>query len=141
VGKVVVSACARRAPTPMARDLRSAPWRSGGYPADAQQVARRIAVHAGLEVAAVVPVRRIPKTTAARCSPPARGGYLGDSMMQISPPLRALAGQQGVRLDGGSAIEAQLQQICDSALEGRRFGPHDSLFDIGRELTQADGHP
>ncbi|HKC17970.1 MAG TPA: non-ribosomal peptide synthetase [Steroidobacteraceae bacterium] len=98
----------------------------------AQQVARRIAVHAGLEVAAVVPVRRIPKTTSGKVQRHLlEEEYLGGLNDADLASLRALAGQQGVRLDGGSAIEAQLQQICDSALEGRRFGPHDSLFDIG----------
>ncbi len=98
----------------------------------AQQVARRIAVHAGLEVAAVVPVRRIPKTTSGKVQRHLlEEEYLGGLNDADLASLRALADQQGLRLDGGSAIEAQLQQICDSALEGRRLGPHDSLFDIG----------
>ncbi|HLQ13681.1 MAG TPA: AMP-binding protein [Steroidobacteraceae bacterium] len=98
----------------------------------AQQVARRIAVHAGLEVTAVVPVRRIPKTTSGKVQRHLlEEEYLGGLNDADLAALRALAGQQGLRLDGGSAIEAQLQQICDSALEGRRLGPHDSLFDIG----------
>src|SRR5258706_133292 len=98
----------------------------------AQQVARRIAVHAGLEVGAVVPVRRIPKTTSGKVQRHLlEEEYLGGLNDADLASLRALAAQQGLRLDGGSAIEAQLQQICDSALDGRRLGPNDSLFDIG----------
>jgi acyl-CoA synthetase (AMP-forming)/AMP-acid ligase II len=98
----------------------------------AQQVARRIAVHAGLDVTAVVPVRRIPKTTSGKVQRHLlEEEYLGGLNDADLAALRALAGQQGLRLDGGSGIEAQLQQICDSALEGRRLGPNDSLFDIG----------
>ncbi|HEX9474569.1 MAG TPA: non-ribosomal peptide synthetase [Steroidobacteraceae bacterium] len=98
----------------------------------AQQVARRIAVHAGLEVSAVVPVRRVPKTTSGKVQRHLlEEEYLGGLNDADLASLRALAAQQGLRLDGGSAIEAQLQQICDSALEGRRLGPNDSLFDIG----------
>ena len=98
----------------------------------AQQVARRIAVHAALEVSAVVPVRRIPKTTSGKVQRHLlEEEYLGGLNDADLAALRALAARQGLRLDGGSAIEAQLQQICDRALEGRRLGPNDSLFDIG----------
>jgi acyl-CoA synthetase (AMP-forming)/AMP-acid ligase II/aryl carrier-like protein len=98
----------------------------------AQRVARRIAVHAGLEVTAVVPVRRIPKTTSGKAQRHLlEEEYLGGLNDAELAALRALAARQGLRLDGGSAIEAQLQQICDSALEGRPLGPNDSLFDIG----------
>jgi len=95
-------------------------------------VARRIAVHAGLEVSAVVPVRRVPKTTSGKVQRHLlEEEYLGGLNDADLASLRTLAAQEGLRLDGGSAIEAQLQQICDSALEGRRLGPNDSLFDIG----------
>ena len=98
----------------------------------AQQVARRIGEHAGLEVDAVVPVRRIPKTTSGKVQRHLlEEEYLGGTYDAELAELRALAAQRGVPLDGSSNVAAQLQAICDAALAGRRVGPNDSLFDVG----------
>ncbi len=98
----------------------------------AQRVARRIGEHAGLEVSAVVPVRRIPKTTSGKVQRHLlEEEYLAGANDADLAALRALATQAGVALDGSSGVEAELQSICDRALEGRRIGPNDSLFDVG----------
>ena len=98
----------------------------------AQRVARRIGEHAGLEVTAVVPVRRIPKTTSGKVQRHLlEEEYLGGTYDTELAQLRELAAQAGVPLDGSSSIAAQLQAICDAALTGRRIGPNDSLFDVG----------
>jgi aryl carrier-like protein len=98
----------------------------------AQRVARRIGEHAGLEVTAVVPVRRIPKTTSGKVQRHLlEEEYLGGTYDAELAQLRELAAQAGVQLDGSSSIAAQLQAICDAALAGRRIGPNDSLFDVG----------
>ena len=98
----------------------------------AQRVARRIGEHAGLEVDAVVPVRRIPKTTSGKVQRHLLAAeYLEGANDADLAALRALAAQHGVLLDGASTVEAELQKICDSALDGRRIGPNDSLFDVG----------
>jgi acyl-CoA synthetase (AMP-forming)/AMP-acid ligase II len=98
----------------------------------AQQVARRIGEHAGLEVGAVVPVRRIPKTTSGKVQRHLlEEEYLAGAYAADLAALRALAAGAGVALDGVSSIEVELQAICDRALEGRRIGPNDSLFDVG----------
>jgi acyl-CoA synthetase (AMP-forming)/AMP-acid ligase II len=98
----------------------------------ARQVARRIGEHAGLEVGAVVPVRRIPKTTSGKVQRHLlEEEYLAGANATDLEALRALAAQQGVALDGESTVEAELQAICDAALAGRRIGAHDSLFDVG----------
>ena len=105
----------------------------------ARQVARRIGEHAGLEVGAVVPVRRIPKTTSGKVQRHLlEAEYLAGANDADLAALRALAAGEpgaGITVDAGAAgiagFEAQLQQICDAALEGRSIGLHDSLFDVG----------
>ncbi|MDE2251964.1 MAG: non-ribosomal peptide synthetase [Gammaproteobacteria bacterium] len=98
----------------------------------ARRVARQIGAHAGLEVGAVVPVRRIPKTTSGKVQRHLlEEEYLAGANDADLAALRALATQAGVALDGGSGVEAELQSICDRTLEGRRIGPNDSLFDVG----------
>ncbi len=98
----------------------------------ARQVARRIGEHAGLEVSAVVPVRRIPKTTSGKVQRHLlEEEYLAGANAADLASLRELALQQGAPLHDASTVEAELQAICDAALAGRRIGPHDSLFDVG----------
>ena len=98
----------------------------------ARHVARRIGEHAGLEVSAVVPVRRIPKTTSGKVQRHLlEEEYLAGANAADLARLRELAMQQGAPLDGASTVEAELQAICDARSAGRRVGPHDSLFDVG----------
>lgn len=98
----------------------------------AQRVARQIGEHAGLAVDAVVPVRRIPKTTSGKVQRHLlEVEYLAGAYDADLATLRSLAASTGVRLDGGSSVEAELQGMCDSVLEGQRIGPDDSLFDVG----------
>ena len=98
----------------------------------ARAVARRIGEHTGLEVAAVVPVRRIPKTTSGKVQRHLlEEEYLAGENATDLAALREFAAQQGASLDGASTVEAELQGICDAALDGRRIGAHDSLFDVG----------
>jgi hypothetical protein len=98
----------------------------------ARQVARRIGEHAGLEVGAVVPVRRIPKTTSGKVQRHLlEEEYLSGAHAADLATLRDIAAQQGVPLGSASTVESELQAICDAALAGRRIGPHDSLFDVG----------
>ena len=98
----------------------------------AQRVARRIGEHAGLAVDAVVPVRRIPKTTSGKVQRHLlEEEYLAGANDADLATLRTLAAASGLRLDGGSGAETELQAICDSALVGRQIGLNDSLFDVG----------
>src|SRR5262249_8833305 len=98
----------------------------------AQRVARQIGEHAGLAVDAVVPVRRIPKTTSGKVQRQLlEEEYLAGANDADLATLRSLAASGGVRLDGGSTVESELQGMCDSVLEGQRIGPNDSLFDVG----------
>ena len=98
----------------------------------AQQVAHRIGEHAGLEVTAVVPVRRIPKTTSGKVQRHLlEEEYLAGEHDAELAELRTLAAQRSDKHEAGTSIEAQLQQFCDGELEGRKIGPNDSLFDVG----------
>jgi acyl-CoA synthetase (AMP-forming)/AMP-acid ligase II len=98
----------------------------------AQQVARRIGEHAGLEITAVVPVKRIPKTTSGKVQRHLLDEeYLAGNYEAELAELRTLAARSGTSLDGHDPLAAELQAICDQVIEGRRIDPHDSLFEAG----------
>ena len=99
----------------------------------AAQVARLINEHAGLEVAEVVPVGRIPKTTSGKVQRHLlEEAYLGGEFDAALAELRALReAPTGPAVPAASVVEARLQAICDAAFAGRRIGPADNLFDIG----------
>jgi acyl-CoA synthetase (AMP-forming)/AMP-acid ligase II/aryl carrier-like protein len=98
----------------------------------AQQVARCIGEHAGLEITAVVPVKRIPKTTSGKVQRHLlEEEYLAGSYDAELSGLRALAAHSGASLAGHNPLVADLQAICDAVIEGRRIDAHDSLFEAG----------
>jgi acyl-CoA synthetase (AMP-forming)/AMP-acid ligase II/acyl carrier protein len=101
----------------------------------ATQVARVINEQTGLEVGAVVPVKRIPKTTSGKIQRHLlEESYLDGEFDAELKELAALrATQRGAGEEPGSlsAIEDKLKTICDTALEGKRVGLNDNLFDIG----------
>ena len=99
----------------------------------ATQTARLINEHTGLEVAEVVPVKRIPKTTSGKIQRHLleesylNGEFDGElrELASLRAQLRAPAGSTG------NEIENKIKAICDAALEGRDIGINDNLFDIG----------
>ena len=99
----------------------------------ARQVSRLINEQTGLEVAEVVPVKRIPKTTSGKI----QRHLLEESYAEgeFDAELRELAAlrasQQGPEVGSRTAIEDKLKTICDAALEGKRVDIHDNLFEIG----------
>jgi acyl-CoA synthetase (AMP-forming)/AMP-acid ligase II/acyl carrier protein len=99
----------------------------------ARQVSRVINEQTGLEVAEVVPVKRIPKTTSGKI----QRHLLEESYLdgELDAELRELAAlraaQQGPEVGSRTAIEDKLKTICDTALEGKRVDVHDNLFEIG----------
>lgn len=98
----------------------------------AQAVARRIGAHAGLEVDAVIPVRRIPKTTSGKIQRHLlEQEYLEGSYATEIDTLRAIADAQGGQDAPGTTIEHTLQEICEQVLDGRHVEPHENLFDLG----------
>ena len=99
----------------------------------ATQVGRLINEQTGLEVAAVVPVKRIPKTTSGKMQRHLlEEAYLAGEFDGELRGLAALrAAQQGPAVGSSNEIEAKLKAICDAALPGKRVATHDNLFEIG----------
>ena len=98
----------------------------------AQGVARRLGEHAGLEVTAVVPVKRIPKTTSGKVQRHLlEAEYLAGANDGDLAALRALASQHGAALDGSNPFIAELQAMCTAALDARPIEVNESLFDAG----------
>ena len=75
------------------------------YSPTAAAVSRLINEHTGLEVAQVIPTKRIPKTTSGK--------------VQRRPHV------------SGTELEMRLQSICETALPGKRIDVTDNLFEIG----------
>jgi|HubBroStandDraft_1064217.scaffolds.fasta_scaffold02331_6 acyl-CoA synthetase (AMP-forming)/AMP-acid ligase II/acyl carrier protein len=97
------------------------------------QLSRLINEQTGLEVAEVVPVKRIPKTTSGKIQRHlleenyADGEF--DAELQQLAALRAA--QRAPESATRSTIEDKLKSICDAALGGKRVDIHDNLFEIG----------
>ena len=101
----------------------------------ATQAARVINEQTGLEVGAVVPVKRIPKTTSGKIQRHLLELQLLDG--EFDAELEQLAALRATERGGTqetgslSEIEDKLKTICDTALEGKRIGVNDNLFEIG----------
>jgi acyl carrier protein len=99
----------------------------------ATQAGRLINEQTGLEVAQVVPVKRIPKTTSGKI----QRHLLAQSYVdgEFDAELKALAtlreAQRGLETASRSVIEEKLRTICDAALGGKRVGVDDNLFELG----------
>ncbi len=99
----------------------------------ATQVAKLVNEKAGLEVNAVVPVKRIPKTTSGKIQRHLlEQSYVeGEFDAELAELATLRAAQRGPRSSSLSQIEDKLKTICDAALEGKRIDLHDNLFEIG----------
>lgn len=97
------------------------------------EVARLINEQAGLEVADVVPVKRIPKTTSGKIQRHLlEESYVDGEFDAEVQELAALrAAQRGPQSSSLSQIEESLRGICEAALPGKRVDPQDNLFEIG----------
>jgi acyl-CoA synthetase (AMP-forming)/AMP-acid ligase II/aryl carrier-like protein len=100
----------------------------------ATQVARLVNEHTGLEVAHVVPVKRIPKTTSGKIQrhlleADYLNGLYAAELAELDA-LRAAAEAAGGVKATSTQIESQIKDICDSALE-RNIDVNDNLFEIG----------
>ena len=99
----------------------------------ARDVARLVNERTGLEVAEVVPVKRIPKTTSGKIQRHLLGQQFNDGEFDAERAelARLRAAGHSPETDSLSAIEEKLKTICDVALEGKRVDVHDNLFEIG----------
>ena len=101
----------------------------------ATQIARLVNEHTGLEVANVVPVKRIPKTTSGKIQRHLLEEDYLNGVYRTPSSRRSRSCARSSRAAGGakvtsSEIERQLKDICDAALE-RNIDVHDNLFEIG----------
>jgi aryl carrier-like protein len=99
----------------------------------AAAVGRLINEHTGLEVAEVVPTKRIPKTTSGKVQRHLlEEGYVEGEFDADLKELQALkqtgANSSAVAAEG---LQARLQSICEAAMPGRRIDVNDNLFEIG----------
>ncbi|TLY83148.1 MAG: AMP-dependent synthetase [Gammaproteobacteria bacterium] len=99
----------------------------------AKAVARLINEQTGLEVAEVVPVKRIPKTTSGKIQRHRLEEAYADGEFDAELAELAALGEAARGPEPGtlSRIEEKLKGICDVALAGKRIGIHDNLFEIG----------
>jgi acyl-CoA synthetase (AMP-forming)/AMP-acid ligase II/acyl carrier protein len=99
----------------------------------AAQAARLINEQTGLEVAEVIPVKRIPKTTSGKIQRHLlEQNYLDGEFDAERKALAALReSQRGPETASRSEIEEKLRTICDAALGGRRVDVNDNLFELG----------
>ncbi|MDP9012011.1 MAG: non-ribosomal peptide synthetase [Pseudomonadota bacterium] len=96
-------------------------------------VGRLINEHTGLEVAQVIPVKRIPKTTSGKVQRHLlQQAHIDGEFDAVLAELQALrSANSGTAQVSGSELETRLQTICERALPGKRIDVNDNLFDIG----------
>ncbi len=112
----------------------------------ADALTRRIATQAGLELADVVPVKRIPKTTSGKVQRHLlEQAYLDGDFAAELEVLRALRGNEANAADAVEsvdardasaamtveAIEAILCEACSAVLGGQAVAPGDNLLELG----------
>jgi acyl-CoA synthetase (AMP-forming)/AMP-acid ligase II len=98
----------------------------------ARALARVLGERAGLELDAVIPVRRIPKTTSGKVQRHLlEQEYLAGAFEAELAELARLGGSGADAQPQPGAIESQLRDICEAELQGRRIDIDESLFDLG----------
>jgi acyl-CoA synthetase (AMP-forming)/AMP-acid ligase II/aryl carrier-like protein len=99
----------------------------------ANAVSRLINEHTGLEVAQVIPTKRIPKTTSGKVQRHLlETAYVEGEFDTELAELKALREARGAsEREAGAGLEARLQSLCEAALPGKRIDVNDNLFEIG----------
>jgi acyl-CoA synthetase (AMP-forming)/AMP-acid ligase II/acyl carrier protein len=98
----------------------------------AAEVTRLVNEHAGLEVAHVVPVKRIPKTTSGKIQRVAlEEAFVAGEFADELVALARLREAHHPHRDAGVGVESKIKAICDGALPGKRVEVDDNLFEIG----------
>jgi acyl-CoA synthetase (AMP-forming)/AMP-acid ligase II/aryl carrier-like protein len=98
----------------------------------ATAVSRLINEHTGLEVAEVVPTKRIPKTTSGKVQRHLlEQAYIDAEFDADLAELAAFRASSGTGPAAAEGLESRLQSICETALPGKRIGVDDNLFEIG----------
>ncbi|MGH8259130.1 MAG: non-ribosomal peptide synthetase, partial [Steroidobacteraceae bacterium] len=99
----------------------------------AAEVTKLINEHTGLEVAEVVPVKRIPKTTSGKVQRHLleKAYEDGEFTAELAELAQLRESRRGPVSASRNDIEERLRTICDAALEGKKLDLHDNLFEIG----------
>ena len=99
----------------------------------ANAVSRLINEHTGLEVAQVIPTKRIPKTTSGKVQRHLlEQAYIDGEFDGELAELKTLREARGTSdREAGVGLEARLQALCEAALPGKRIDVNDNLFEIG----------
>jgi acyl-CoA synthetase (AMP-forming)/AMP-acid ligase II/aryl carrier-like protein len=100
----------------------------------AAQVAKLVNEHTGLEVAHVVPVKRVPKTTSGKIQRHLLeedyvNGVYAAELAELAGLRAQLEAAGGAKVTSNE-VERQLKDICDTALE-KNIDVNDNLFEIG----------
>jgi len=96
------------------------------------EVTRLVNEHAGLEVAHVVPVKRIPKTTSGKIQRVAlEQAFIAGEFAEEMATLATLREQHHGHRAAGEGLEARVLAICVEALAGKSVAVDDNLFEIG----------
>lgn len=97
----------------------------------ANRVRRHVTEHTGLNVAHVIPVRALPKTTSGKLQ---RGklaqAYVAGEFDAVLAELDALA-VRTTAVDNGTNIQTTIRRICASVITDRDIGLDDDFFDLG----------
>ncbi len=99
----------------------------------ANRVRRHLTEHTGLNVAHVIPVRNLPKTTSGKLQ---RGklaqAYVDGEFDAVLAELDALAVRTtDGAADDGSDLQTTIRQICASVITDRDIGLDDDFFELG----------
>ena len=99
----------------------------------ATRAAHLVNEHAGVEVARVVPIRRVPKTTSGKLQRTALAeSYVeGEFAPEIAEFDLAWAAAHGHGRAAAGDIEQTLKAIVDDTLPGKAIDVDDNLFDVG----------
>ena len=105
-----------------------------GFVAKARAIRRAVAEQTGVEVAAVVPVAQIPKTTSGKLqrfllARAFEQGEFAPVLARLAPLLAPADPLAGGGLEPGSTL-ARLQAICQRVVTDRQIGPEDNLLEI-----------
>lgn len=97
------------------------------------EVRERIATHAGLEVDAVVPVGRIPKTTSGKVQRAhLAAAFLEGEFAPVLAELSALSrGGPDKESHDSTDLVDDILAICLTFAKNRKIGPDDNLFETG----------
>ncbi|MEZ5564979.1 MAG: non-ribosomal peptide synthetase [Gammaproteobacteria bacterium] len=100
---------------------------------EATRIRRQMTEHTGLNVAHVIPVRSLPKTTSGKLQ---RSGlarsYVAGEHDAVLAELQALVPQVATgAATVQSGTQATIRQICNAVITDRQIGLDDDFFDLG----------